>query len=73
MPTEETKGSLEVLLKVLENINNYPEETKFRYLKLSNATIVQMLALEGAYELLTSCGFKDSGENVLEYTPSEFY
>lgn len=69
-PVEETKRSLEVLLKVLENVKNYPGEAKFRTIKLSNATISEMVALEGVYELLNSCGFIDSGQNTLEYTAS---
>lgn len=43
LPIEETQRSLEVLLKVLENIKNYPEEQKFRYIKGTNPIIRSML------------------------------
>lgn len=39
VPTEETQKSLNVLLKVLENIKNYPDQVKFQSLKTSNPAI----------------------------------
>ena len=39
VPIEETKRSLEVMLKVLENVKNYPNDPKYRTIKLSNAVI----------------------------------
>ena len=51
-----------VLLKLIRNPSEAPDEPKFRRIKLSNATVGRVVAHAGAREVLSSCGFMELGE-----------
>ena len=46
-----------VLIKLLRNPAEKPEEAKFRTLKLTNAAIARVIANAGVREVLQACGF----------------
>jgi hypothetical protein len=64
-----------VLIKLLRNPADKPEEPKFRKVKLTNKTIARVLANPGARDVLEACGFAgEAGAEHLELgadAPSE--
>ena len=54
-----------VLVKLLRNPAESPEEPKFRKIKLANATVARVLNNEGVRDVLQACGFV-GGEEHLE-------
>jgi hypothetical protein len=58
-----------VLHTVFENIAAHPDAAKYRHLRKGNAAIAGVLAVPGAYEVLTAGGFRDLGD-ALEMPPS---
>ena len=56
-----------VLVKLLRNPAEQPAETKFRVIKLSNATIARVLGTPGVRDVLQACGFVgDASSETLE-------
>ena len=56
-----------VVVKLLRNPAEKPEESKFRKIKLANAAIARVLANAGVREVLQACGFMpDAGSEHLE-------
>jgi len=55
-----------VLLKLIRNPSESPDEPKFRRIKLSNATVGRVLAHAGAREVLSLCGFQAAGSEFME-------
>ena len=60
IPNQQTIKSLNVLLKVLQNIRENPEEDKYRHLKKSNGVIALMLELVGMKDFISSMGFEEA-------------
>ncbi len=53
-----------VLVKLLRNPAEQPDEAKFRKIKLSNAAIARVLANAGVSEVLHACGFVGGEEEL---------
>jgi hypothetical protein len=51
-----------LLVKILRNPAEQPDELKFRKIKLSNATIGRVLSHPGARDVLAACGFVETSE-----------
>ena len=51
-----------LLVKILRNPAEQPDELKFRKIKLSNATIGRVLSHPGARDVLAACGFVEASE-----------
>eukprot|EP00246_Nothoceros_aenigmaticus_P001367 TRINITY_DN11883_c0_g1_i1.p1 TRINITY_DN11883_c0_g1~~TRINITY_DN11883_c0_g1_i1.p1 ORF type:complete len:346 (+),score=58.56 TRINITY_DN11883_c0_g1_i1:124-1038(+) len=52
------------LTKILRNVCEHPEDTKFRRLRKGNPTFMQLVGqYEGALDFLTAVGFKEAGES----------
>jgi len=54
-----------VLVKVLGNICQSPDEAKFRRLRTSNAKINTLLQTSGVRALLVGCGFVEEGDALV--------
>lgn len=68
---EATQAGVSVLVKLLQNINEHPEEAKYRSIKKSNKVIGQkLLSLPGILEILQLIGYQDSASDSLEFTHS---
>lgn len=59
IPNQQNIKSLNVLLKVLQNIREHPDEDKYRHLKKGNAAIAPLLDLVGVKEFIESVGFEE--------------
>lgn len=55
--------AVRIILLLLDNIINHPNENKYRTIRIENKTIKEkLLTLEGCVELLTSIGFQRSDD-----------
>lgn len=70
IPNQQTCKSLNVLLKVVQNIRENPDEEKFRHLKKNNQVIAPLLDLIAVKDLLSSIGFEEAPE-TWDYEPTD--
>mmetsp|Transcript_18342 Transcript_18342/g.44176 ORF Transcript_18342/g.44176 Transcript_18342/m.44176 type:complete len:196 (+) Transcript_18342:30-617(+) len=62
---DQQEGAYKLLLKILGNINEKPDEQKFRSVKTTNAAIRgKLLDIPGGEAFLTSVGFVVDGESL---------
>lgn len=70
IPNQQTCKSLNVLLKIVQNIRENPDEEKFRHLKKNNQVIAPLLDLIAVKDLLSSIGFEEAPE-TWDYEPTD--
>lgn len=65
-PPDQVQISVVTLQRLLQNINDHPEEAKFRSIRKSNKVIqAKLLSLDGMGEILNLIGFRPSDADTL--------
>merc|ERR1719322_732161 len=60
------EAAKEILVKMLGNIINDPNNTKYRAVKMSNKVIIEkLLPASGAFEILFSVGFEEADDKLI--------
>ncbi|KAM3327136.1 UBX domain-containing protein 6 [Capsicum chacoense] len=66
------KAACSVLRRFVENVRRYPDEEKFRKIRISNAAFQEKIgSLLGGIEFLELCGFEKTEGGELLYMPRE--
>ena len=60
------KDAKDILVRLLSNVLNDPNNTKYRQIKLANKTIEEkLLPANGAFEILFSVGFEEADDKLI--------